>query len=254
MSPPIVEWSWAMIFVAFAVFFVLLFIPAPYGKHDNPGKRLVSINPRLCWFLFESPNLLWVIKAITTRNPDDALLQTPNLILLGCFTFHYINRAVVYPLRMRGGQPWSLLPFASAVLFTSINGFMQTHALQSIQYPDSYTLHPRFCIGMALFAIGWCINAHSDSILRSLRTSAPTGPRYQIPRGGLFDWVSGANFLGEMVEWGGYALAARSMESTAFFIFTIAALLPRALHHHQWYLNTFEDYPKSRTAVIPFLL
>ena len=44
------------------------------------------------------------------------------------------------------------------------------------------------------------INADSDGILRSLRDSRvadDTG--YKIPRGGMFEYVSGANFFGEIL-------------------------------------------------------
>ena len=38
------------------------------------------------------------------------------------------------------------------------------------------------------------------------RTAAPAG--YHIPHAGMFRYVSGANFLGEIVEWAGFALAS----------------------------------------------
>ena len=52
---------------------------------------------------------------------------------------------------------------------------------------------------------GFCINYHSDHVLRTLRKPGETG--YKIPMGGVFRFVSGANFFGEIVEWSGYAIA-----------------------------------------------
>jgi 3-oxo-5-alpha-steroid 4-dehydrogenase 1 len=31
-------------------------------------------------------------------------------------------------------------------------------------------------------------------------------------------------------------------------------LIPRALDHHRWYAEEFEDYPERRKALIPFLI
>lgn len=66
--------------------------------------------------------------------------------------------------------------------------------------------------------------------------------------------VSGANYLGEIVEWSGYALASRQLAPVAFAFFTFANTGPRAYHHHQWYLCKFGDeYPKHRRALVPFV-
>jgi len=32
-----------------------------------------------------------------------------------------------------------------------------------------------------------------------------------------------------------------------------ANLIPRALDHHRWYKEQFEDYPPERKALLPFL-
>lgn len=75
------------------------------------------------------------------------------------------------------------------------------------------------------------INCHSDSLLRNLR--APGESDYKIPIGGLFNWVSGANFFGEILEWFGYAIFANSIAAWAFVIFTAANTIPRAICHHE---------------------
>ncbi|KAF6127431.1 steroid 5 alpha-reductase 1 [Phyllostomus discolor] len=107
------------------------------------------------------------------------------------------------------------------------------------------------CNGFALWAAGMLINIHSDHILRNLRQPGETG--YKIPRGGLFEYVSAANYFGELVEWCGYGLASWSVQGGAFALFTFCVLLPRAQEHHQWYLQKFENYPKFRKILIPFL-
>lgn len=111
---------------------------------------------------------------------------------------------------------------------------------------------PRFVIGVALFFLGMAINIHSDHILRSLRKPGDTG--YRIPEGGLFHYVSSANFFGEIVEWTGFAIAAWSLPAMAFAFFTFCNIGPRGVHHHQYYREKFRDaYPASRRAVIPFV-
>ena len=139
-------------------------------------------------------------------------------------------------------------------------------------------------VGFAIWLVGWVINLHSDNVLRNLRAPGETGllvshskqvivaiacmplgcvvtlkvccvgvAGYRIPRGGAFEWVSGANYFGEALEWIGYALAAWTLPATAFAIFTFGNIGPRAWHHHQWYKRRFQSYPSNRRAIIPYI-
>jgi protein-S-isoprenylcysteine O-methyltransferase Ste14 len=110
---------------------------------------------------------------------------------------------------------------------------------------------PFFLIGISLFILGFVVNIHSDHILRKLRQ--PLETEYKIPRGGLFRWVTSPNYLGEIIEWVGWMIAAQSLASVAFAAFTFANLAPRARAHHKWYLANFPDYPKNRKALIPWV-
>lgn len=51
--------------------------------------------------------------------------------------------------------------------------------------------------------------------------------------GGMFEYVSCANFFGETVEWTGYALASWSLPSFAFLLFVLVNLGARSWHHHR---------------------
>lgn len=54
-------------------------------------------------------------------------------------------------------------------------------------------------------------------------------------KGGMFNYVSGANFFGEIIEWTGFAVASWSLPSAAFAIFTACFISPRAVNHHRFY-------------------
>jgi len=77
---------------------------------------------------------------------------------------------------------------------------------------------------------------------------------YKIPNGGLFRWISCPNYLGEIIEWVGWALATWSLPGMSFALWTAANLIPRAISHHKWYKTKFKDYPHRRKAIIPGVL
>ena len=71
----------------------------------------------------------------------------------------------------------------------------------------------------------------------------------------MFTYVSGANFLGEIIEWMGFAIACNGAIPAVTFAFsTFFNIAPRAVSHHDWYLQKFEDYHKlGRKRLIPFV-
>nr|XP_009787907.1 PREDICTED: steroid 5-alpha-reductase DET2-like [Nicotiana sylvestris] len=108
-----------------------------------------------------------------------------------------------------------------------------------------------FVGGIVVFAIGMMMNVWADGVLMGLKSQRGG---YKIPRNGLFEYVSSPNYLGEVMEWLGWALMTCSWAGLAFFVYTCSNLVPRAVSNHKWYLEKFgEDYPKNRKAVFPFL-
>lgn len=237
-----------MVLNGVAAALTLAFVNAPYGRYSAPKGWGPLLDARLAWVLMESPNLLWALSNWSAELP------LPNRVLLGAFALHYVNRTVVYPLRtIRGSKKMPASVCFLAWLFCACNGFLQARSLAAHHaYPARWHRSPQFLAGLALFACGMAVNVHSDEILRGLRGPGETG--YRIPRGGLFELVSGANFLGEIVEWTGYAVAANAPFAAAFAAFTALNIGPRALQHHAHYRRKFDDYPARRRALVPFLL
>ena len=89
-------------------------------------------------------------------------------------------------------------------------------------------------------------------MLRQLRER--NGPGYHLPTGFLYRYVSCPNYLGEVIEWCGFALMVGHLGGWSFAVWTMANLLPRAVKHHAWYRAQFDGYPPERKAVFPGLL
>eukprot|EP00735_Rhodelphis_limneticus_P005406 TRINITY_DN17235_c0_g1::TRINITY_DN17235_c0_g1_i1::g.7721::m.7721 TRINITY_DN17235_c0_g1::TRINITY_DN17235_c0_g1_i1::g.7721 ORF type:complete len:270 (+),score=6.48,sp/A5PJS2/S5A1_BOVIN/51.74/4e-82,Steroid_dh/PF02544.11/2.1e-53,DUF1295/PF06966.7/6.2e+03,DUF1295/PF06966.7/2.7e-05,PEMT/PF04191.8/2.6e+03,PEMT/PF04191.8/0.38 TRINITY_DN17235_c0_g1_i1:47-811(+) len=238
-----------MMITGLCSFISLFFTTAPYGRYSAGGIWGFLLPARVAWVLQEFPCVAWCVSTWYTSN-GLAAVPFANKILFSLFLFHYVNRTFIFPLRIRGGKPTPVTVFGLAFLFCVINGYLQSVSLSTLPLSQSPT-DPRFISGVFLFFLGLLINWHADHVLIHLRKPGETG--YKIPRGGMFEYVSGANFFGEILEWAGFALAASSLHAAAFAFFTFCNIGPRGYQHHKWYHEKFEDYPKSRRAVIPFL-
>lgn len=121
------------------------------------------------------------------------------------------------------------------------------------EYPVSWLWSPLFILGVLIFFIGMGINIHSDSIIRNLRKPGDNG--HYIPRGGMFKYVTSANYLGEFTEWVGFAILTWSLPGVVFAIWTFANLAPRAKATHKRYIERFgKEYEcLDRKYIIPFI-
>ena len=179
-----------------------------------------------------------------------SLLQSVQLVFI-CDD----DRSFIYPLRIKNGKNTPTEIVLMAFVFCLVNGYIQAvYLINPCTYRTvSWLYDARFLMGACLFILGMAINWNSDSILRNLRSDGSSG--YKIPHGGLFEYISGANYFGECLEWIGYAILCWNLAGVAFAIFTIANIGPRAWQHHCWYKETFGDeYPANRKAIIPFLI
>ncbi|MBY0425000.1 MAG: DUF1295 domain-containing protein, partial [Cytophagales bacterium] len=228
----------------------LLKLSAPYGRFNRSGWG-IQINNRLGWLLMElfSPMTLVAVYIWYQEKWNG-----PALFFMSFWLLHYVNRSLIFPFRTKtSGKKMPLVIALSGVFFNSINGYTNGYWFSTFaDYNFEWFTDIRFILGLCLFAFGFFINLQSDEILLGLRKPGDTS--YKIPQGGFYRWVSCPNYLGEIIEWSGFALMTWSPAAAVFLLWTIANLLPRALSSHQWYLEKFSDYPKSRKAIIPFIL
>lgn len=241
---------WALFAVAAVTFTVLLLISAPYGRHGRGGWG-PTIPSRVGWIAMESPSVL-VFAAVFWGG--DRRAELVPLIFFGMWQLHYFHRTYIFPFRLRArGKRMPALIALMAFGFTTVNAWINALWVSHLgTYAVSWLTDPRFLVGAALFLAGWAINLHADTVLIHLREPGETG--YKVPKGGFYRWVSCPNYLGEIIEWLGWAVATWSLAGLAFAVYTAANLAPRAFTHHRWYRETFEDYPAERRALIPYVV
>ena len=208
---------------------------APFGRFATPHSVL-SIDGVKAWIIMElfSPLSFLVTAYLHPFSPTPlsppsfssrAFGIDPPLILTALYLIHYLNRALISPLRSPSRSKSHLVVVASGIAFNVPNGFLLAAYLTSASTATYLTENglssPRFWTGIAIWAVGFVGNVYHDEILLNIRRkaiakgkakelengqSAPQ-PHYAIPHGGLFSIVSFPNYLCEWVEWFGFALA-----------------------------------------------
>ena len=225
-------------------------VEAAYGRYADAIKSRFKINGRIGWIVQESPS--FIIPAIYFWNNFEVLKQKRrNHFLLLMFCLHYFHRSFIFPLFIQPRRPNPLLVHVFAFMFCMWNGYMQGASLNLVEIKSGPMM---YYIGLLIMVVGAAVNIKSDYYLISLRKNRPPGKDYIIPQGGLFHLVSCPNYFGEMVEWIGFSIASGEIPQIAFAFFTLANLLPRAVQHHNYYRMRFDEYPRTRKALIPFVL
>ena len=243
-------WTVWVIFATLGVgtFPVLFYISASYGKFTRPGFGRVISN-KTFWIVQESPGLFIVPYYIYTSTN----ISLEAFILLSLYIIHYINRSIIYGLQKSPYSKTSLITVLCAILFNVINGYLQAAGLIFYDLPKSSYFLGTFWIGIFLWVLGFYGNISCEERLRALRRNGEYV--YSIPYGGVFQFVTAANYFTETVEWLGWAIACQNWSGWLFFLWTFANLMPRALSQHKWYLENFKSYAAlNRKAYIPFIL
>jgi len=236
--------------LAIISFLFLLKTNAPYGKFSN-NKWGKLHNYKIGWFIQEIISPLSFSYFFMIGSGEKNIISW---ILFSIWVGHYINRSVFFPIRITNASKIPTSVILSAIFFNLINGFINGYYLGHLAdfTNTNYLYSYNFIIGIVIFLMGLFINITSDNILIKIKA---LNQGYKIPNGLFYKYVSCPNYLGEILEWLGFAIICWSFPAFLFLIWTIANLLPRALANHKWYKRKFKkEYPNKRKAIIPFII
>lgn len=238
--------------LALVVFVALHFFEAGYGYLFD-RKYGFPVSNKIGWILMEAPvsvamTILWLL--------SDRTWQAAPLVLFLIFQSHYLYRAFIFPFRLRGRSKMPFGIVAMGMLFNTLNALMQggwIFFVSPTDYYEGWFAKPYIYIGAAIFFAGMYVNRRSDAIIRGLRKEGDT--RHYIPRGGMFRYVSSANYFGELTEWVGFAVASWSWAGLVFAWWTFANLAPRSTSLYKRYSKEFgaEFTDLKRKKIIPFI-
>lgn len=245
--------EYVMIALAIIVFVCLHFINPGYGMFYT-SKWGPTVDNRLGWVLMEAPVLitLYLIWLASLRKYEFTLF-----VLIIPMLVHYFQRTFIFPMLIKGKNRMPVVILLLGLAFNVVNAYLIGGWLYFVspagEYTTSWLMSPQFLVGVVVFAAGMIINIQSDHIIRHLRK--PGDRRHYIPMGGMFRYVTSANYLGEVTEWVGYAIMTWSLPGLIFALWTFANLGPRARSTYKRYVAEFGyDFTKlNRKYIIPYI-
>ena len=263
-------------------------VPTPYGRFYRENIWGPTLDEKNAWAIMEATGLVMFLLFYFIYGCNKFSVMP--LVFLALWTFHYINRSIIYPYLIMK-QKYKKFPLILVILgFFYLSIFAYLNAVNvscNPKYTYEWLKSPAFIIGIIVFFIGFMINVWSDIKLRKnnvidekeiedfennykfyeeggfdfnnmfntdIYYENHTKKHYQIPQGGLYEYISSPNYFGEIIEWSGWAIATWSLPGLLFALGAISCIGVRSLHTHRWYKKHYKDYPKNRKALIPFLL
>jgi hypothetical protein len=165
---------WVVLVAAAAVFPLLFFVTAPYGRHFRPGWG-PALGSRVGWIAMEWPSV-FVFALVWIANPR---FDTPMVRVLGLlWLIHYLQRTFLFSLLRKDSEKRQpVVTVAMGMAFNVINATGNAAGLTDRPF-DGF-----FFLGVTLFVLGLLVYVHSDHVLRSLRAPGESG--YKVPSAAL---------------------------------------------------------------------
>jgi 3-oxo-5-alpha-steroid 4-dehydrogenase 1 len=261
--------------------------PTAYGRFGIAADALTfSLDPRLGWWLMELPcSLSFGYFFFARGGPAERTPASRALALVFCL--HYLYRGWIFPALIRvhpggAGGGFSLVPALGGWLVTVLHGFLNArwmgrfgpHLAEGNDNDNgngngngnsgnndngvrALLRRPRVMLALLVYYSGLAMTVWHDALLRELRAAGagkPAAQRYSVPRGGLFEYASSAQYFCELWAWAGFAMLSWGPNGAFIFFVSLGNLVPRAARTHAWYQQHFgAEYPSDRARLVPFL-
>jgi len=176
-------------------------------------------------------------------------------IALGMIVVHYLKREfeTVFVHRFSAATMPLFNIFKNCFHYWILGGICISYFLYHPQYTPAFEHNPKMIYAITgMWAFCECMNLDAHVRLKNLR---PPGTRKRgIPRGQLFEMVSCANYFWEICGWFWFSMLTSCATGWLFYGAGAVQMYFWAAKKHKNYRKEFADYPRRRTALIPFIL
>lgn len=150
----------------------------------------------------------------------------------------------------------NLFQFVAGLSFYGAASFDVMELLGSSDLDVFSNIHWWQACAFILFLYCNYVQYRAHRLLASLREGRRGIHEYYLPSGGWFEYISSPHYTAEIMSyfslvWFTKGVIVSVWLSTLFVTLNISHC---AIRTHQWYKTKFKDYPRSRRAVLPWVL
>ncbi|XP_023223663.1 probable very-long-chain enoyl-CoA reductase art-1 [Centruroides sculpturatus] len=225
----------------------------PSGKYladENVLKTLNLQDGRLLYFKDLGPQVGWK----TVRNY--CFLSSVAAV---CWIAHYVKRLLETLFVHRFSH--STMPIKNLLkncsyywLFSIFIGYFVNHPLYTPPKFGPLQIY----LGLAGFVQSEIGNFSTHWVFKNLRAPGTKERKIPMATGNpftyLFNFVSCPNYTYEVMAWFSFTIMVQCLPAGMFTLLGLYQMTVWALQKHHNYKKEFEDYPKNRKAIIPFVL
>lgn len=174
------------------------------------------------------------------------------LILAAALTIHFLKRVmeVIFIHHYSGGMAIDTFIFLPLAYI-----FIAGNLLYDLQLSEEYLGQPSvnlIPLGIVLFMVGISGNFYHHYLLSKLRKGGEK--EYRVPQGGIFGYVVCPHYFFELIEFLGVAFICQTPFAFCVTTMMFSGLVGRSMSTKSWYMKKFEDFPRHRKALIPFVM
>ncbi|KAG2195658.1 hypothetical protein INT47_002897 [Mucor saturninus] len=223
----------------------------PYSKFGNRPK-LDTIPSKKAMLLIYVPSVL----ACFCIQPRISF-TTHFDIVHALVTLHFVKRVleVLFVHLYKSKTSFeTVIPIMVTYAMTTVLDLLIVRRMPEVVFSQKWTQ-----CGAILVIVGEIVSVYHHVLLRQLRTSPQISKKnYQLPRGGLFNYIVAPHYLAEQVVFLGFILLSQNIVTVALKLFPFIYLTDRARKTRAWYnLNLVDRQSKKdlqqRKNLIPFI-
>ena len=234
---------------------------------DNDTLYFKDLGPQIRWgvvFFWEyfGPLCIYPLFFLFPQQIYGTAVPKHDLVVqvaAGCWTFHYTKRILetLFIHKFSHGTMPIMNLFKNSSYYWGFAAFISYYVNHPLYTPPLYR-DLQLYVGLAIFIVSELGNFSIHVALSNLRRSGSTERKVPTATNNPFTWlfslVSCPNYTYEVAAWFGFSFMTQCLPALIFAFLGFLQMTIWAIGKHKSYRKEFENYPRGRSAIVPFLI